>query len=751
MIVLKVLIKRIAYKVLLFASPIIVIVGGLQFFVSIKANDEIIRNQVRTFFNEKIGKAVKFDTIFVRFDGCAFFSNFSMSKTLDFNDNLNLLKCSDLKVHLSFFDLLKGRITIQGVEANNAVIAFSKQSGEDYSQFINSILYGSNDKDHIFLKDHQNFKILIKNSSMTYYETFINDTMNVAVEDFNVTCEVNKRVLTFEMEGRVLKRNDDRKNGSFRIAGYVKDSGTSSSGNISLAGTSLDMGYLNYYIQDIFSSSYSISGYCNASGNFTFSGNSMSGSSEIKVIDAEMRDKNSDSKYPAVLKSSFIFKAAGDIICGSKYRLRSCEFYDGDISFKSSGMYDAETGLVSGNYTLDECDLSTISSNYLSMVPVMMSGFADSFGSFNFNAASGIVDENDVSLKFRKAAVKGRDALLWFGKTEGEGAILINNSFVESSINGKNDGSNYKIQIESILKKIAPFSTDSKISLSAEKVSAEIIYKISRRNIDNAIESALSDKRTGYEEVKFLATSAGAFLNNNDLAVVCDFSKIGIGGNAFLNQLKGNYTLKKGVLKGKFESAPSYGGIFAHDVDAFFNTDYPRLTSNASLQDFDLSLWSKDAGISGIDSGILSSSYAYNMNGSRASHLIENGTLDYKISIKKTDVKNNIFESKIAAYCLRNGFPNFPDEITGGTLTVDYHQAGENGGFRQFSFQSDVLRMDSYIKNVIGEGIKGQGSFTVTKKDTPFFSIPYRLGGTLRDPLLIIDVKGKKAEELKLF
>lgn len=751
MIVVKVLIKRIAYKILVVATPIIVIVGGLQVYISLSVNDEKIRNQVKTFFNEKLGKAVKFDTIFVRFDGCAFFSNFSMSKTLDFNDNLNLLKCRELKVSFSFIDMLRGRITLDGIEADNPVIAFSKQSGEKYDQVVNSLLYGSNGKELVFLKEHKNIKILISNASLTYYETFINDTMSVAVDDFNVTCEVKKQTLSFEMEGRIRKRNDDRKNGSFNVTGYLKDSGSFSSGRVTLSGVSLDMGYMNYYIQDLLSSSYSISGYCNASGDFVFSGNSASGSSEIKVSDAEMKDKNSDSKYPSVLKSSFIIKAAGDIVGGTKYHLRSCEFYDGDISLKASGIYETENGLAAGNYTLDECDLSTLSSNYLKALPFTLSGYTDSNGSFLCNMISGIFDEADIVLNAAKTSVSGRGAYSWLGKIASEGSIVINDSFVESVISGKIDNANYKLKAESFLRKVMPANTDSEVSFSAEKLSADMIYNIFRRNIDNAVTSALADKRTGFDDVKFLITPIGLYLNNNDLALFCEISKLGIGGNAALNQIKGSYTLKKGILKGRFDSAQSYGGLFTHDVDGYFNTDYPRFSSSASLQDMDLALWSRDSGTAGIDSGILSSSYTYNMNGSRASHLIDNGTFDFKCSVKKADVKKNSYLSKIASYCLKSGIPNFPEDITGGNLTIDYHQTGENGNFQQFNLQSDVLRMDSYVKNVVGEGIKGQGSFTVTKKDAPSFAIPYRLTGTLSDPSLIIDIKGKKVEELKLF
>jgi hypothetical protein len=737
--------------VLIVVSPVIVIIGGLQAYISLTVNDEAIRNKVSVFFNEKIGKAVKFDTIFVRFDGSVFLSNFSMSKTLDFNDNLNLLKCRELKIKLSFLGMLRGRITVDGIAADSAAIAFSKQSGEDYSQFFNSILYGSNGKNIVFLKDHTDFSIRITNSTLSYYETFVNDTMNVSVDDFNADCGVSDRTVTFELGGRILRKNDDRKNGSFSISGKIRDNGSFSSGAFSVSGSNIDLCYLNYYMQDISLSSYALSGYCNASGDYIFTGNSISGTTEIKVSDAEMRDKNPDSKLPVAMKTSFILRSSGDILFGTKYRLRSCEFYDGDISLKSSGVYNSETGLVSGNYTLDECDLGSISTDYLSLFPFSLSGYASSSGNFSGNLASGTADENDLSLLASKLVLTGRESFSWAGKNEFNGTFSLKDSFADSEIKGKISGSDYRIKSESFLRKIIPLSTDTGVAMSAENVSAEWIVQVIRRNVGSLLDASVSDKSSGFDEVKFLTTPAGIFLNGNDFLIDSDISKIGVGGKAVVGPMKGNYTLKKGILKGKFESVQCYGGTFSHDVDANFNTDFPRFSMNASLQDFDLAKWRGDSGEQGIESGTVSVSYSYNMNGSRASHIIDNGISDFKISMKNAHIGKTPFQKKIASYCAQRGYPAFPEEFSNGNLSLDYHQTGENGGFQQFNFQSDVLRLDAYIRNKSGEGLNGQGSFTVTKKDSPTVNIPYRLSGPLFNPSLLIDVKGKKSEDLKLF
>src|SRR5208283_2238977 len=83
-----------------------------------------IREVITDFFKNNLNKAVKFDAIYIEYNGDIRISNFNMSISSDFNDNVSLIKCKKAVIDLEFFSLLAGRIMINGLEFYNSEITF---------------------------------------------------------------------------------------------------------------------------------------------------------------------------------------------------------------------------------------------------------------------------------------------------------------------------------------------------------------------------------------------------------------------------------------------------------------------------------------------------------------------------------------------------------------------------------------------------------------------------------------------------
>jgi hypothetical protein len=444
-------------------------------------------------------------------------------------------------------------------------------------------------------------------------------------------------------------------------------------------------------------------------------------------------------------------KFSGDSIDGKKIRIRSFEYYDSALSCTASGMYDAEAGTLAGRYSIDEADITSAGRNYFISAPFELSGSIQSKGRFQFDMKNGISDMFDMTARLDKCSVKGRDAYAWIEKIRASGPITIVQNYIKADTKGEIGTAPFTLAADIYLKGLLPFSTDSNILMSSDGISGKLIANVLVGAAGNALEQGAQEKRTGYEEVKFLQLDAGKLLNANDLFLTLDFKSVMTGEKSMLTSVAAAYSLKKGIFKGKLEGAQGYGAQYFHEADGNFNSDYPRFAFSASAAAFDIAKWSKDAGVSGIAAGTLSASVSYQMNGNRLVHLIDNGTWDAKLTVEKCDLEKSKFIQRLSGYVQEKGFSELPDTLTGSALYLEYKQTGENGAFTRSAFQSDLLRADSYVRFNTNDGVKGQGNLTVTKKEAAAVSIPFVLSGSLMSPSFSIAVKGKPAGEIRLY
>jgi hypothetical protein len=751
MINVKVRIQRFLKRVLIYISPAVALIAGLQIYLSVSVSDDDIRNNVHKFFVENFHKAVKFDHVSVRFTGKIILSNFNMSKGLDFNDNLNLLSCEEISMDLSLWKLIRRSILLKGIYMDGADIAFGKQSGESYNQFSESLVGSDNLADSLMKASNDGFTITITNSRLLYREVFINETSHLVINDLEGVCSIDKNSIEYGFTGTVEPKFPERKRGSFLLNGTLQEKNRAVSGTVSFKGQRIDLAYLNPYLQDRFNIQDTCTGYTDAVVSAVYAGSTKSIAAEIRINDAELRDKTSETKYPVTFRNSSIIKFSGDSIDDKKIRIRSFEYYDSALSCTASGVYDSVSGTCAGRYSIDEADLTSAGRNYFIGAPFELSGSVSSKGCFQFDLINGISDMLYITARLDKCSVKGRDAYAWIDKIRASGSLTAVRNYIKVDTKGEIGTAPFTLAADIFLRGLLPLSTDTNIQMSSDGISGKLVGKFLIGAARNALEQGAQDKRSGYEEVKFLQLDAGRLVNANDLSLGLDFKSIVIGSKSMLTSVAATYSLKKGVLKGKLDGAQGYGAKYAHEAEGYFNSDYPRFTFSASVSDFNIALWSKDSEGAGITAGTMSASMSYQMNGNRLVHLIDNGTWDAKFTVEKCDIEKAKFLQRLSGYVQEKGFAELPDTLTGSALYLEYKQTGENGFFTRSAFQSDMLRTDSYLRFNSNDGLKGQGTITVTKKDSAAASIPFVLSGSIMSPSFSIAVKGKPASDIRLY
>jgi hypothetical protein len=297
MINVKFRVLRLLKKILMYASPAVALIAGLQIYLSLSISDDDVRVNVHKFFVTNFHKAVKFDHVSVRFTGKIILSNFSMSKGLDFNDNLNLLSCDEISMDLSLWKLLRRSIDLKGIDIDGADIAFGKQSGESYNQFAESLVGSDNFADSLMKASNNGFTITITNSRLLYREVFINETSHLVINDLEGVCSIEKNSIEYGFTGTVEPKFPERKRGSFLLNGALFDKSKAVSGVISFNGERLDLAYLNPYLQDRANIQDVCTGYSDAVVSVVYAGSTRSVSAEIRINDAELRDKTPEAKY----------------------------------------------------------------------------------------------------------------------------------------------------------------------------------------------------------------------------------------------------------------------------------------------------------------------------------------------------------------------------------------------------------------------------------------------------------------------
>ncbi|HNX59966.1 MAG TPA: hypothetical protein PKK43_12775, partial [Spirochaetota bacterium] len=350
-----------------FALSISVIVGIaiiLQTVCFLRMDDEYIRNEISGLFMGRLGKAVKYDSARVYFWGRMSLSNFTLSRSSDFNDNLPLMKCDSAVVKIRIVDLLRKKISIKSIEIEKGVISLQKQSDEGTDEFLESLFPDNDRKSGV--GSGLDFDMILDDVSLNLKIFTVNEVVIFQAKNISSIIKCGRNSISWKMDGDVLPRIPGIKTGDIRAEGMLYLSGNRiNAGKAAFGLSDIDMRYFSPMINDKLNTKVSMSGLGDISSAVAFAGRSCSFSNTCVMNDFRVVDAQSGRK---ILDRDMIsLHTSGEYLRGGKFRIRSLTANDGNISMKGSGVLIHEGEKVKSlacKMHVDPFDLNDFISSY---------------------------------------------------------------------------------------------------------------------------------------------------------------------------------------------------------------------------------------------------------------------------------------------------------------------------------------------------------------------------------------------------
>jgi hypothetical protein len=747
--------KKIIFRVLAGFLACTVIVVGLQTYLFFAINSDMLKTAIADYFSTNLGKAVKYDSAKVWFFDGITLKNFYLSRNDDFNDNLPLLRCQNLYIGISLYDLIRKNITIKKISVDNAEINISKQYADTHKVFWKSLLLPGKKNDSIQGFAQGGLSISISNSRIMYRETFENESTQISVSGFESEIIIGKNgKIGYSASGSIDPRQGSKGNSRFSVNGFYFETSSDSLGKTDFSVKNLDLSHLNPYVSLFIENKVSIGGLGKIDIHSYCLNDSCSFSGKISAEDCTARMNQGVQDDSLIMKSSFTTSFSADIIDGKKYHIRDMNIYDGNIDLSLSGIYQKSSldETLSLSYNLDPCDVDKLASSYRFSKNISLNGILSSTGVIFSDFSHSITDYLNTNLKVKNFELKGSSDLSWLGKIKGD----INTSMFTDAAGLKVSGfiyeSPFSITLESFIKKYSPLTSDSVGKIESDGIRGEFLKNLMTVGMNSFIYSVYSDRKKGYEDIKFLDTIPGGFVNLNDVNVEIVFPRL-LLGKAALTKISANAVLKKGVFRGDLLSAEGFGAKYSTSAEGFLNSDFPKIALKCSVDNFDFGIFSQEGGFPGINSGIMSASLQYTMNGNRLSHFVDNGQVESSVSVLNLNIDRSGYISNFEIYLKSRGLDVslLPMSVQSGK--VEYRQTGENGAFSIMNFASDKFRAEGYGRYTYFGGINVMGTLSIPAKDikTPSMSVNCKITGALGAPVLKIDVKGKPSDGFVLY
>jgi hypothetical protein len=737
-------IYRKVFRVSLAAAVVsALLVAGSYIGVTFLVPDELIKKNITSFFIDNFNKAVIFDSVSVSPFGTVTIINFAMSKEADFNDNIDLVRCKEVRAGVSVGALLRKRIRIKSIYMDGAQIQLVKNSSTSYMDFIRRVIETKKKSPDLLENELRDMTLRLNNTKLTFKEVCVTDTATVTVKDFSLKLAIHNGALGFSGDGKIEKgKTSWIDKGSLSINGScVLPKGQNPySGLIHVTTQDFDLSSFSPQIRDISDSVSDVEGGFSSDIKLRCIEGSWSvvGKAGVESLTLTKR-KNETEKETLVsdeqIRSSFVLEQ----IMGQKLVLRSFTLDNGIISVSCEGT--RTKGLKSdsceGALTVQAGEIRPVFEKYQMLKPYTMGGVLNVRAHIGFDLASGGDDIVDMIFSLSHIETDGIK--------KGDIVLTATRQELKTSVDIDGKDTDLKLNAVTGISKWGEFSSRTTVEASSKKVDGKRLGGLILSGITEIYSHAWDDRKRGYEDIRFLSTPLGKIIPSNDISVSYSCDTIAMGKSA-LKGGKIGITLSAGKLTTDRFELTGCGGTYHFSMEGLFNNDYPVFKAEASLDNVDLASALSESGIKGVSGSILSGAAAYSMNGNRASHIVENGTIDARLEVKNTVLSNDDTLNRFYAYFNANGIKAKPESLTIPRIALAYKQLNASGVFTEFGMSADLLSFSGYGKYDFSDGLKvavPSAQFTSKNADGSIANetAPFSVTGRLMNPVLALDSK----------
>ena len=742
--------KKIIISIGIIFCSILMGVGIMKITVSILYPENVLTNFLKSGFKDIIGKAIRFDTIYIKFNGDIVVENFYLSNSDDFNDNINLIKCDEIIIHTSFFDLIRKKITFTGISMIEPDITIIKNYGKTYRDvFIDDIVSDIN-KDKVNEYIVNNFRFELIDSTLSFTDIFKNSKAVVNFYNLDLKLKYNSKDITFKSSGNI--HNKVR-------SGWLK-AGYKSSGKIYLdkkyyeAGLTIknfDLNYLTSMLNDVSNKKPQVFGIFDGKFNIINNDDIITCSGKIDISSLDLFYTLQENQYPFFKKdniqSKFNINFSKEL---DKFTIDELIIDNGPLKLNSTFNYSKD-GLLSIKINSNKVNLEELSESVCFFRNSKYTGEANIDGTWIYNLKDNKPENVELNLVIDKFNILplNENSRKIAKLTDGDFLLIADKENISLKSKFIYDNSDFDIIYNGQILNWQPIKSSNKIEISSKNLRLNFLKDIVVNGIRKIYTLAYLDVLQNFDEQKnFLNEPEGILINNNDFAFKLHADQLYLAGQSHIDNLNMDLSLIKGVLKTNYFSVEGYKGIYHFDFYSYMRQSYPLFKIKAEFSDLDLTSISEDSKLDYSFGGNLSVNINFETNAYRVGQIVENARAGIDISVKDGYINNIPFQNKLNEFLNQTSYKDrFNRRVDYSKFSISFTQSANNYIIRNFILQSPDISFFTYGAYSVDNGLNIPLSLNITQ-DNKQDKLPMEVSGTLESPCINIKpTKGKDKTE----
>lgn len=737
--------KKIIIAVGIFFSALLIGMSIIHIALNFMYPGNELAESIKENFKDSFGKSIKFDSMVFKYNGDIILQNFYLSNTTDFNDNVNLIKCSEVVIDTYLPDLLREKITFSAVIMYKPEINIIKNYGKSYTDtFVSDIVTGfKNDKISQFIT--RKFSIVMTDSRLFYREIFKKSKTSIDFSDVDIDIVYYGDELEYDIDGNIINNNISRwRSSDFDAEGTILFNESKSRNRIEF--DNVDLSLINNLLAEFYKEPFVFKG--ELSGDVIFSTDKdiidikagiyardiFSSAGETPERGYLLKDEDIDVEFDLSALSSM-----------DKVKINKLTVDDGIIEIEINSEYIKDEYLTAAIHS-NKIDLSQLSYKF---APIRGAGYEGDFslnGKFKYNIKGNTPEELALDVK-----LNGFNLIPSYTNADSFKTIKNCNALIAADkekflIKSKFETGNTDIDItfNSHISGWNPFISNNQVEMFSKNMELALLKNVLMAGIDSVYNMAYVDMFQNFDEQRnFLKEPEGIFINNNDLNLNIKADKLVIVNGAAFDNFNLNLNLAKGTLKTGLFSLQGYEGIFNFDAYAVFRQEYPLIKIEGGVENLNMARMAVDSDSAIQAAGILSSDFKFETNAFRIGQVVENGRASFNLSMKDGYISRTDNLKKLDIFLKDNGYPqSIPAPLTFSNFTFTFMQSANEYYVRNFSMSGNKCSFSAYGKYTEEEGLNVPLNLNINI-DNNYLKIPLLVSGNLRSPCIKINEKKK--------
>ncbi len=711
----------------------------MRLVFSVVYPERLLKVVVTEYFKTSLDKAVKFEDLYIDFTGDIVISDFNISITSDFNDNISLVRSNRAVIDLNFIGLLSGSTIVNGIDFYKSEMTFLKKYGKSHLESFEQVLNPER-----FIKrttgSRPDFYLHVHNAKIDYRESLHDKQVTLELNKIDAVFDLEKTVLGYAVDGIIKPyKSDTIRKGTFSISGIV-DIGKGDAFQHKVRIDNIDLTYLNEHIAEYKLAGVALEGggsvdleIARSKGTLSIKG--ACETNNLTVISLKNR-------YNLVANENLNLDVDLVIKHGTKsYAARMLKLHDDTFSLESSGSYsdNDKSRSLKLSFKTNSIDLGDLSQNFTPLRDIEYDGRlrceGNLFLDMKNNRATGTkigIDLKDFTI--RKIEKQGEAVLL----DESRMTVKLDEKALSVDIAAKPLKSDIGVRSRTAISNWVPFRSETKVEAESQRLNFENIRNCAIFLVGGFFEAAYNDKRGGAEKVPFLQTPLGKFLNYNTIDLGWSARSVFYGSKARWSNFLFNVRLERGAMLVKDFNVVGYGADYRFGGQAYFNSDQPYIKLEGKIDDFDVAGFYTDSGMKGTAGGMARCDFGYEVSAARIGDILDNSKGHLNVYVGKGTMTDTKLQQAFIRFLKKNGYEaDSLSSIYYDDISFSASQQGENFWFSNFSVRGDTLLFSAIGSYMYEAGISSMFGATI-RNDTVVTAIPLNLSGPIFYPCLDI-------------